>query len=279
MKTIFHHLLITSILLVCLIPILSACQQLNFFILTPTPLPSLTSTQTYTSTLTLTATITSTPTLTPLATSTLTITPTLTPSDTPTITNTPTVSVTPSITPSPTFTFPEGVVNVGQANCRYGPGTAYLYSHGLYQNDHVMVHGRNYSGTWLLVKPDNLDRHCWAAASVFDITGDVMRVTVQTVTLPKTTFTGPPRNITTSRTDNQVSIFWEPDTPLSEDKFRGYLLEVNVCQDGVFFWMALQTNNTSITIQDDQNCSAASNGLLYTAEKHGYSDPINIPWP
>ena len=44
---------------------------------------------------------------------------------------------TPTVTPTAT-SGPQGVVLM-QAFCRYGPGKAYLYSHGLYENDHVTL--------------------------------------------------------------------------------------------------------------------------------------------
>lgn len=250
---------------ILLVLLLCSCQS-GFTGATPTPLPSLTATVTETATLTLTPTRTST--------TTMTGTPTLTA----TVTQTSTITSTPTQTLTPTFDFPDGVVNVGQANCRYGPGKAYLYSHGLYEGDHVLVHGRNSGATWLWVKPDNLDRHCWAAASVFDIDGDVMRVTVPLVPLPMSSFVHPPTGIEVRRTDNQLNIRWDAANYIPEGDRRGYLLEVNVCQNGSFFWMALQTDDNAITIQDDADCTQTSNGLLYIAEKHGYSKPVSIPW-
>lgn len=246
---------------------LSACKPLARFVRTPTALPSLTVTATATSS----ATHTSTATFTPTATATQT--------GTPTITLTPTLTHTPTITLSPTFDFPDGVVNVAQANCRYGPGTAYQYSHGLYEGDHVIVDGRTYSGTWLWVKPDNLNRHCWAAASVFNITGDVMRVLRAEVVLPKTTFASPPTGLKAMRNGDEVSLTWDAADYIPEGDRRGYLLEVYVCQYQTYTWMAIQTDNNSITIPDGRDCKQPSSGLLYIAEKHGYTDPVKIPWP
>jgi hypothetical protein len=170
-------------------------------------------------------------------------------------------------------------VNVAQAFCRYGPGTAYLYSHGLVEGDLVEFHGRNYSGTWLWVKPGNLDRRCWSAASVFDLTGDIMELSVVQTTLPKTTLAKPPTGVRATRNDNKVIISWDHADDIPEEDRRGYLLEVYVCQNDLFFWMAMQTDHNAITIQDDQTCGQPSNGLLYVAEKHGYTDPVHIPWP
>ncbi len=91
------------------------------------------------------------PSVTPTTTSTNTATPSPIPTDTPT----PTATQTSTNTPTPTAEAPSAIV------------TAYLYSHGLYEGDHVTIDGRNYNGTWLWVQPHNLARHCWSAASRF----------------------------------------------------------------------------------------------------------------
>lgn len=220
-----------------------------------------------------------------------TLTPTATASETPTSTETPTHTLTPSPIQSPTATatasetltptpdVPQGLVNVAQAFCRYGPGTAYLYSAELNAGDQVLIDGRNYSGTWLWVQPPDLDRHCWSAASNFDLIGDPMTAPVVQPYLPKSSFVSPPTGISTVRDGSEVTISWNAADYIPVEDRRGYLLEVYVCQNGLYFWMALQTDNPSITIQDEKTCSQPSSGLLYIAEKHGYSDPVSIPWP
>jgi hypothetical protein len=67
--------------------------------------------------------------------------------------------------------------------------------------------------------------------------------------------------------------------PLSDDKRRGYLIEANVCEETVGYPLIVHTDDTSYTFRDDQNCTLKAGGLLYTVEKHGYSDPVQIPWP
>lgn len=231
--------------------------------------PTATSTATITPTRTPTRTATRTPT------STATDTPTVTP--TPTDTPTPTTTSTPTLTPTPTFDFPD-VTTMMQANCRYGPGTAYLFSHGLYPGDHAVVHGRNYNGSWLWVQPDNLDRHCWAAASVFEIEGDVMRVGVVTSRLPHSTLYGPPKWVEAVRQGEQVILRWD-SVWMTEDDYRGYLLELSLCQNGIRVWTAIHVDGTSKEVSDGSGCSGESGGLLYAVEKHGYTDPVTIPWP
>lgn len=239
----------------------------------PTATGTATATTTSTSTSTVTATVTATATHSPSPTVTRTPTVTLTP----TITPTPTRTLVPSPTVTPTRDYPDAVVNQ-QANCRYGPGTAYLYRWGLYPGDKAEVHGRNWSGTWLWLKPANLDSHCWASEIVVDIQGDKMGVPVVQSRLPHTTFAGPPPNVAAVRSGNQVTVTWDK-VELSEDKRRGYLIEAMICQNGAYFPMIVQTDDTTYTFTDEAGCKTPSSGLLYTAEKHGYSDPVQIPWP
>lgn len=232
-----------------------------------------------THTLVVTATRTPVPsaTTTPSPVPTATITNTATQTETPTITPTPTITSTPTITPTPTFDFPD--VNVlMQANCRYGPGTAYLYAHGLYEGDRGEVNGRNYSGTWLWIKPENLDWHCWVSASVVEIEGDIGTVVVHRSTLPHSTLYGPPQNVQASRDGENVVVSWNA-VWMTEDDYRGYLIEATVCQNGNLIPLAVHTDRTRYEFGDQQNCSGDSGGRLYTVEKHGYSDPVTIPWP
>jgi hypothetical protein len=228
-------------------------------------------TPTPTDTPTATATSTPTPTETPTPTS------TPTPTDTPTVTPTPTATATFTITPSPTFDFPDGTALM-QANCRYGPGTAYLFAAGLYPGDHVEIHNRNDSGTWLWVKPDSIRYHCWVAASVLEITGDVFSVVVYYPPLPHSTLYGPPTSVYAVRQGSEVMISW-PDVWMTEDDDRGYLIEAYVCQGGRIVFTAVQTDGTSLTLADEPGCGGESSGWLYAVEKHGYTEPIQIPWP
>ena len=121
-----------------------------------------------------------------------------------------------------------------QVNCRYGPGKAYLYSHGLYEGDQAEIHGRNYGSTWLWVKPDQIDRHCWVAASVVDVSGDLESVLIAVNTrLPYTTFIDPPELVQAYREGDQVVVSWTPVVVKPAEDGRGYLIEASVCQNGV----------------------------------------------
>ncbi len=166
-----------------------------------------------------------------------------------------------------------------QAFCRYGPGKAYLYSHGVYAGDTGLVDGRNYSGSWLWIKPENLDRHCWVSASVVEVQGDLKLAPVVQTRLPRANaLYGPPQNVRTKRDGSQVRVSWQR-VRMTVDDDRGYLIEATLCQGGNLVTVAVHTDNTYYEFTDERGCAMSSNGQIYTVEKHGYVDPIPIPWP
>ena len=217
------------------------------------------------------------PSTTPVPSATMTPSPTYTHTPSPTASLPPTETPTLTFTPTPTSEFPLARILM-QAFCRYGPAKAYLYSHGLYEGDLAEVHGRNFNSHWLWIKPANLDRHCWAAASVMEVSGDVSGVPVVQTRLPHSTLYGPPGDVQAVRDGDRVTVTWNRvDMTLDDD--RGYLIEATVCQNGVTVSIVVQTNDNYYEFTDEQNCSGTSGGELYTVEKHGYTDPVDIPWP
>jgi hypothetical protein len=243
---------------------------------TPTPTPTVTLTPAPSST------NTSIPTNT--ATSTQTATPTQT--STPTITHTATITLTPSTTPTPSQTptiTPTPIVRarvLEQANCRYGPGVAYLYEWGLFETDRVTVLGRNQESTWVYVDPWTYLDFCWVSASVLEFEGDLGSVPQIHTQLPYTEFYWTPRNVAASRLDaGEVMVSWEM-VPMSLDDNRGYLIEAWLCKDGqlrftpLHFW-----ESPAFILEDEPGCLEPSQARLYTAEKHGYTRWAPILWP
>ena len=201
---------------------------------------------------------------------------------TPTETRTPTPAFTPTITATPTFAFPTVTVNK-QAHCRYGPSVAYLHAADLYPGDVGTVRGRYIYGNWLYIKFDKLNYFCWVAPSVVDVVGDVSTVAYKELNLQSigSNMYGPPKNVTAVRDGNKVTISWE-QVKMTLDDDRGYLLELFVCQDTIYMWWTdfyPDQYSTSYTIRDETGCAEPSSGKLYTVEKHGFSEPVNIPWP
>lgn len=217
-------------------------------------------------------------------TATSTATSTLPPTETltPTVTFTPTITPTFTISASPTFAFPTVTVNK-QAHCRYGPSAAYLHAADLYAGDKGTVRGRFIYSKWLYVKFDKLDYMCWVAPSVVDVVGDVTTVAYKELNLQSigSNQYGPPKNVTAVRDDDKVTISWDR-VEMTKDKDRGYLLELFVCQDGAYLWWTdsyPDQYSTSYTVKDEAGCPEPSSGKLYTVEKHGFSEAVDIPWP
>lgn len=215
---------------------------------------------------------------TPLPTATLSPTATTIPTET----YTPTITPTSTMAATPTFNFPTATVNK-QAHCRYGPSVAYLHAADLYPGDSGTVRARYIYGNWLYVKFDKLKYFCWVAPSVVDVVGDIKTVGYKELNLQSigSNMYGPPKGVTAVRNGNEVIISWE-QVKMTKDDDRGYLLELFVCQKGNLLWW---TNSypdqykTSYEVKDEPGCNQKSSGKLYTVEKHGFSDPVEIPWP
>jgi hypothetical protein len=237
---------------------------------TPTPTPTTTSTPT--------PAPTATPTQTAIASATVTSTASPTPTETPTPDYSPTISPIPSKTPTPTAT-PElrGRVRE-QANCRYGPGAAYLYEWGLYPANRVTVLGRNQDGSWVYVDPWTYVDYCWVKTSLLDLTGDVLSLPQITTLLPYTEFYHPPTNVSATRVGDEVTVWWD-DVWMSLDDDRGFLIEAWVCRDGQLVFTAINPWDPPAVLIDEAGCMQPSSGRIYTAEKHGYTEWILIRWP
>jgi hypothetical protein len=198
-------------------------------------------------------------------------------------TNLPTLTSSPTVTVTPIYEYPSVVVNVQAAHCRYGPSKAYLHAADLYMGDVGVVDGRFLYSDWLFVKWEKLHYHCWVSPYVVDVTGDISQlgyVDVQLWRIPSTLYQ-PPTNVQASRQGDLVTITWD-SVWMTEDDDRGYLIEAWVCQDGAFIWWTASFENqyiTSYSVKDDNTCNSTSSGVIYTVEKHGYTEPAVIPWP
>jgi hypothetical protein len=155
-----------------------------------------------------------------------------------------------------------------------------MFSAGLYPGDKVIVHNRNWDGTWLWVLPETVDRHCWASSYVLDILdGNIWNLVEYYHPLPWTWYVGPAENVNATRNGDQVTITWNATVYKFPEDLRGYLIEAFVCQGGAIQRLAFHTNDTTFTITDESGCRGSSSATLTVAEKHGYTDPVKIPWP
>jgi hypothetical protein len=165
-----------------------------------------------------------------------------------------------------------------QANCRYGPGAAYLFEWGLYPGDRVTIYNRNDAGTWLYVKPNTYRGRCWVSASLLEIHGDVLALDPYYSPLPYSTLYSAPRNVYASRNGNDVWIGWDA-VWMTEDDYRGYLVEAWLCVNGEVVFTPVHVDGTVVILADEPGCSEPSHGRLFAVEKHGYTDPVTIIWP
>jgi hypothetical protein len=223
-----------------------------------------------------TATVTNTPTASRTPTITLSPTITLTATITETPTHTPIPSRTPTITPTPIIT---GRVLV-QANCRYGPGSAYLYEWGLYPTVRLTALGRNQDATWIYIDPWNYTDKCWVKVDFVELSGDVHDLPQIRTLLPYTEFYYPVRNVRANRIGDgdQVMVNWDL-IPMSLDDNRGYLIEAWICLEGQLQFTPIQYWTPPAIIRDEAGCMEPSTARIYTAEKHGYTEWIGIAWP
>ena len=165
-----------------------------------------------------------------------------------------------------------------QSNCRYGPGSAYLYEWGLYPGNRVTVLGRNQDGSWIYVDPWTYIDYCWVKAEFLEITGDLLSLPPIHTLLPYTEFYWSPRAVTASREGDEVWVDWAL-VPMSLDDDRGYLIEAWLCQDGQLRFIPLHFWAPPAILIDESGCMELSSARIYTAEKHGYTEWVKIPWP
>ncbi len=241
---------------------------------TPTSIPP-TASLTHTPTFTPTSTSTNTATFTPTSTITPTTTPTQTHSPTPTVTDTPIPTETPTASITPTAV-PPTVTAIMDANCRYGPGKAYLFAYGFYEGYEGKLKGRNETTTWLWIQPEGLSWSCWVAASTVTASVELDTVPVVWVQLYVHPEVPAPSGVTANRSGQKVIISWNPAPPAIE---LAYLIEARICSGGFLYDVAYSTTNTSYTITDETSCARDSYGQLRVSNKLGYGPAVSIPWP
>jgi len=229
-----------------------------------------------TATPTISPSLTPSPTQTPSATSSPSATPT--PTRTPLPSETPTPAGTLTSTPTPTATAELRGRVMEQSNCRYGPGAAYLYEWGLYPGNRVTVLARNQDSSWVYVDPWTYTDYCWVKTDLLQLTGDVASVPQRTTRLPVSDLYRPPKGVSVQRDGDRVIIQWSP-VFMTEDDDRGYLIEAWLCKDGQLVFTPLRYTSPPAEVTDEAGCMQASGARLYTAEKHGYTQWVLVPWP
>jgi hypothetical protein len=173
-------------------------------------------------------------------------------------------------------------VNVANLHCQFWPNKYYLHARDLHEGNTGVAWARDAYKTWLYVMMSDLDIPCWVYKDYVDIEGDFALLPVRQVILPgPSVLYDPPANLQAERQGDQVIVTWDP-VPMTLDDDRGYFLDVWVCQDGNYVWVPFglpDQYTTSATFTDQPGCPERSGGKLYAVEKHGYTSPVDIPWP
>jgi hypothetical protein len=227
---------------------------------------------------------------TPMYSPTFTETPTITP----TFTWSPTTTLTPTFTKSPTYSPPRIRIDV-HAQCKFGPGAAYLFKYDIPEGVTMEVLGwmeilsHKTSGAWeptmwAYVKALGGTNPCWVNATLGTVTrGALTDAPMYTARLPYSQLYQPPKSVSARRDGNIVTVIWS-SVWMTEDDYRGYLVEAWVCHNGQLYftpvgYQDVNAASPAVAIPDEPGCSEPSSGRLYTVEKHGYTQWVHIPWP
>ena len=205
----------------------------------------------------------------------VTFTPSLTLQISTTPSTSPTITLTPTITPTPK---PPIAKITTRSVCHYGPGAAYLYKYGLVVGSRMEIIGRNAEGDYAYIQAIGGNNPCWVDVDYIEIDGDLFSVAPIHSLLPYSEFYGPPPGVSAVREGDKVTVSWTA-VWMSEDDYGGYLIEAWLCQDGQLAFTPLRSDENSVTLIDEPGCLEVSSGKLYTAEKHGYTNWVPIPWP
>jgi hypothetical protein len=56
-------------------------------------------------------------------------------------------------------------------------------------------------------------------------------------------------------------------------------MEAWVCRDGELVFIPLSTDANFVMIENQGGCPEPSQARDYGVEKHGYTRPVEVPWP
>jgi hypothetical protein len=228
----------------------------------------------------------------------VTVPPSSTSDESPTSTNTATITDTPTLTTTPTSTPTYSAPRIRVlmwSQCRYGPGIGYLYEYDLFEGNLMEVIGwreilaQKKDGVWepsiwLYVRALGGVNICWVNSNLVKVyQGDIFDAPPYTERLPYSRLYQPPKAVEAWRDGNNVTVMWS-SVWMTEDDYRGYLVEAWVCHGGQQYlapvgYTGVNIANPAVVIPDEPGCSEPSNGRLYTVEKHGYTQWIRVPWP
>ncbi len=83
------------------------------------------------------------------------------------------------------------------------------------------------------------------------------------------------------RNGDEVTVFWNPlYLRAGDDSLQTpYVVEAWVCQNGEFVFSPVGAYTSAAKVTDERGCDEQSHARVFAAEKHGYTQWVNIPWP
>jgi hypothetical protein len=228
----------------------------------------------------------------------VTVTPSFTPDISPTPTETPTGTPLPTESPtatvSPTYS-PPRIKVLMHSQCRFGPGVGYLYDYDLFTDNLMEVIGWHEilankepgvwePSIWLYVRAVGGVNICWVNSNLVKVVrGDIFDAPMYTSFLPYSVLYKAPKAVEAWRDGVNVTVMWS-SIWMTEDDYRGYLVESWVCHDKKLYltpvgYTGVNVANPAVIIPDEPGCSEPSSARLYAVEKHGYTGWILVPWP
>jgi len=101
------------------------------------------------------------------------------------------------------------------------------------------------------------------------------------IPLPQSPYYSSLKGVYARRDGDEVTIFWSAVALRAGDETAEapYLVEAWLCTDGQLVFTPIGSYETAIQVVDEAGCSQPSHGRVLLAEKHGYTIPVEIPWP
>jgi hypothetical protein len=157
----------------------------------------------------------------------------------------------------------------------------YLYKYGLYPDFNIEVFGRTEVGDWVLIRAIGGTNPCWVKASLLDIKGEIMTLEPTYIPLPQSPYYGPVTGVAAIRNGNEVTISWTLFVHRAGDEPDLYtqLVEAWLCQGGKLLFTPIGTFDNFVTVVDEPGCAEPSHARVFGVEKHGYTYPVEVPWP
>jgi hypothetical protein len=143
--------------------------------------------------------------------------------------------------------------------------------------------GRTDLGDWILIQAIGGNNPCWMKAEFMDIQGETLTLAPVDVhiILPWSPYYGPLTGVSAIRVGDTVTVSWAPLTLREGDEADPvpYVVEAWVCQSEQLVFTPVGSFPPAVEILDESGCAEPSHGRVMAAEKHGYTWPVEVPWP